>query len=177
MTRRRASFVELESPLAPAACRQRLERAAAGDSTEAHEVFDEMAITLDGIRFTVVSASADGDWRAFRRLLFGEIVNARGGTIVRGQFRLHRAARVALVAWFGSMAMVVALLVTAWVTGAGEAIAGPTGWAMVALPVAMLAAAGWLVRWSMGQSRPSEAAVIEYVARLLEARPVANARG
>jgi hypothetical protein len=162
--------IHIRSPLAPAECRERLQRAAEDELGPEALVSDmPMFVTIAGNRFSVTNASEDLGWRMFRRGFHGEFVEDANATIVSGRFRLHTLARIGLAIWFVSMGAIVVILTAGEVTGAVRLQPAVPRLAALAIPVLTIAAGAGVVRWSLARARGGDAAVLEFVARLLDA--------
>ena len=162
-------MIELTSALTSEECLLRLQQASDSDDWEHPAPAGEpMLVSIHGGGFTVMNGSDDLGWRTFRRVFYGEIADRPGGPVIRGEFRLHPAARWSLTLWFGSMAAIVALLLVANLAGASALPAGMTGWTAIVIPALMLAIAAGLVRWSLNGARRGEAAVVAFLQKLME---------
>jgi hypothetical protein len=118
----------------------------------------------------IMRHTADGPPpHALRRLFDGEVVERPDGTVVTGRFRLHTMTRVALALWFASMSLIVVLIGAGNLAGRMELPAAVSGWVGVGVPLAILAAAAWLVRSSLVQSRRLEEEMERFLTRLVSA--------
>ena len=95
-------------------------------------------------------------------------IDTPGGASLRGRFQLHRTARVGLGLWFACTAAIVVLLVAGNLTGGIELGPAASGWAALALPLVILAAAIMLVRTSLQQSRAREDAIAAFLRSVVE---------
>jgi len=163
--------IEIHTALSRAECLARLETVAAADDwldIDCPPDGDPVHVALDGHRVIVRNVADGAPPHTFRRIFRGEIADGSGGARVRGRFALHPAVRAGLGLWFGSMAAIVLLILAANLTGGLELPAVASGWLGATIPAAMLAAAALLVRSSLTQSRPREAAIAGFLAALLE---------
>lgn len=160
--------IQLETSLTLDACRDRLRRAEAdadNDDWDADTDRVRMLVSVDGDRFTVMNGSDDLGPRTLRTRLYAAISSEHDRVEIRGQFRLHPMARVALIVWFASLALVTILV----------AIINRSA-VSVAVPIVMMGVALQVVRSGVAQSRRGEPAVVEFVERLLDARASGSGR-
>jgi hypothetical protein len=129
---------------------------------------DQIAVVVTGRRFTLRHIAAGFPPHALRRVFDGEVVEAAGGTRIRGAFGLHRLAKQALVLWFVSIGLIAGLVAAANLEGV-ELPAAASGWIGVGVPVAMLIAAAALVRSSLAASRRGEEVALRFLQALLDA--------
>ena len=153
--------IQLETSLPLDECRDRLRLAEADAGSDDWDAAAnaQMLVSVDGDRFTVMNGSDDLGPRTLRTRLYGAIAGGRDRVEVRGRFRLHPMARAALIVWFASLALVTILV----------AIINRSA-VSVAVPIVMMGLALQVIRSGVAQSRRGEPAVVEFVARLLDAR-------
>ena len=164
-------MIQLRTALLATACLTRLARAASADewADPIAPDADQIAVAVTGHRFTLRPIGEGSPPHALRRIFEGEVVDGPGGARIHGTFRLHALARLALVLWFVSIALIVSLVVAANLSGA-ELPAAASGWIGVAIPLAILIAAAVLVRSSLAHSRRGEEMALRFLKGLLHAR-------
>jgi len=162
--------IELTTVLEASECLARLGKAANADewADPIAPGADQIAVVVSGRRFTLRDIREGSPPHALRRLFDGEVVDGPKGARIRGTFRLHALARLALVFWFVSIALIVAVVVAANLSGV-ELPAAASGWIGVGIPIVILIAATVLVRSSLAQSRRGEEVALRFLKALLDA--------
>jgi len=108
--------IELTTSLSVSTCLARLRAAAASDDwffLPWPWLNDPMLVRVRGNRFLLMKAAGGPPRNSFRRMFHGQVIEHRGGALIRGRFKMHSFVRFGLVVWFGGLIAVGLLLFSA----------------------------------------------------------------
>ena len=166
--------IELTTSLSASTCLARLRAAAASDDwffLPWPWLNDPMLVRVRGNRFLLMKAAGGPPRNSFRRMFHGQVIEHRGGALIRGRFKMHSFVRFGLVVWFGGVIAVGLLLFSA---SASRALGMPMkesapGLLSLVAPILMALFGVVLVRSGISWSSEGERVVVEYMQELLHA--------